>query len=309
MTSATIVQNSAGARFELRDISCPTCGPGSTRFLGLRGGKHHRYGLGTETRIVQCTRCTLVFPNPFPYPVEPWELYGDPVEYFGSYTVDLKIQACRSLVREIQKRTRKQDPRVLDVGCGRGELLQAGRLEGLSTVIGLELSRQIAEAAEAMGVRVYQHTIEDFARTTEERFDAIVLAAVIEHVHDPDSMMAAAARLAAPGAVLYFDTSCEPHLVASVGNAVNRLTGSRACYNLAPTWPPYHVFGFNPKALRLLFEKHGFSLEEIHVHSSPEIPAQHSLKDRLRSFVATQIGRVANITGRASNMHGWARRV
>ena len=57
--------------FELRARPCPTCGTPARRVLGQRGGKHHRYGLGLETTIVQCQQCSLVFPSPFPYATRP----------------------------------------------------------------------------------------------------------------------------------------------------------------------------------------------------------------------------------------------
>src|SRR3989338_6327808 len=80
-----ILVDSEGNVFELREVSCPTCGPSVQRLVGYRGGKWHRYGLGVATRIVRCHRCRLLFPNPFPYPRAPQQLYGDPSKYFESH--------------------------------------------------------------------------------------------------------------------------------------------------------------------------------------------------------------------------------
>ena len=70
----------------------------------------------------------------------------------------------------------------------------------------------------------------------------------------------------------------------------------------------YHVFGFNPRSLNQLLAKHGFTLESISVHAEPHVPWKAGWKDRTRAFIATQLNRVANIAGLASNMYVWCRR-
>ena len=193
--SPTTVKNSAGAQFELRERMCPTCKTKATRVLGWRGGRHHRYGLGVETRIVQCQTCSLIFPDPFPYPTDVSELYGDPDKYFAAHDEAAKVEFYRDLGRQLSKRSARTNPSVLDVGCGRGEFLRAARLEGFSEVVGLELSREIANhAASFEGLRIVRETVESFATHASTTFDAVVLSAIIEHVHDPDSMLRAVAE-------------------------------------------------------------------------------------------------------------------
>jgi SAM-dependent methyltransferase len=308
-TASSVICTRDGVEFDLRPMSCPTCGPGTTKGLGWRGGRYHRYGQGAETWIVQCSRCSLIFPNPFPYPRRTSDLYGDPQKYFAAHDEIQRLDAYRRVARDLVTRTGKPNPSILDVGCGRGEFLRAARLEGCSSVVGLELSEAMAAyAGTHEGVRVIRKTIEMYADGSETKFDALILGAVIEHVHDPDTMVAAAARVTHPGSVVYVDTPREPHLVSMVGNALNRLTGVDSVYNLSPTWPPYHVFGFNPKSLRMLFAKHGFLIERLHVRAAPSVPSNGDWKDTARAFVATQINRAANLTGLASNMDGWARK-
>ncbi|HEY0714432.1 MAG TPA: class I SAM-dependent methyltransferase, partial [Polyangia bacterium] len=281
--------------FDMRNRTCPICDVAPDKVLGLRGGVHHRYGLGVETAIAQCARCSLVFPNPFPYALAAGELYGDPEKYFAHADEDAKVERFRHLAREAIRRSGKTSPRVLDVGSGRGELLRAFRAEGVEAV-GLELSDAMIEhVRKKHGLTVRQNTLEDFADSTEETFDVVIMAAIIEHVYDPGTFMAAARKLTRPGSLVYIDAPCEPSLMTMVGNRVNRLLGKPAVFNLAPTFPPYHVFGFNPKSLRLLLDKHDFEVIDLKVWADPRIPASGGFLDHLKAKVATQINRVANL--------------
>jgi SAM-dependent methyltransferase len=298
-----------GNSFDLRPRSCPICVSSSTRLIGYRGGKYQRYGLGVETRIVQCIRCSLLFPDPFPFPVDPQRLYGDPAKYFGTDDDGVALESYRQLVREMARRTGGRSLAFVDVGSGRGGLLAAAKLEGAEAV-GLELSHAMVEyARQRYGVEVIPQSIEEFVEGRAAAFDAVVLNAVLEHVHDPDAMMRAAARLVRPGGILYIDVPNEPHLLSMVGNTWNRALGNPAVFNLSPTWPPYHVFGFNPKAISLLLQKHHFSMTEVTIRAVPSIPSGQLLSDRLRAWVGSQINRVANWTGTASNMCLWAKRI
>lgn len=307
-SAADVRHDPEGRGFELRAIRCPTCEVDDAKVVGSRGGKYHRYGLGLPTTIVRCRRCGLLYPNPFPFPLNSQELYGDPDKYFAHLESEPKVAYGRDIVQGAQKRLGRLPRSLLDVGSGRGELLFAAQERGVPEVVGLELSdAMVRNAAERYGVQVKRHTIEEFASQTEQRFEAIVLNAVLEHVHDPNSMIAAVRSLTEPGSLLYLDLPNEPHLTSRVGNALNRITGSPAVYNLSPTFPPYHVFGFNPRALKILLAKHSFDILSVRVYASPFIPARSGF-DRVKARVGEQIMRLANATRTASNMMAWARR-
>jgi SAM-dependent methyltransferase len=304
-----VLTDARGNAFELRPIVCPTCGVDDTKVLGRRGGRFQRYGQGVPTTVVKCRRCTLVYANPFPFPVDPQTLYGDPDEYFSRHDEERRVARYRELVRGLIETRGVERPSVLDVGSGRGELLHAATLEGLDDVVGLEFAdAMIAGARRSYGVELLPQTIEEYAEGADRTFDVVVLNAVIEHVYDPNSFIEAAGRLSRPRSVLYVDTPRDPNLTTWVGNFANRLRGDESVYNLSPTWPPYHVFGFTPRSLGVLLEKHGFSVGRVVVHANPRIPARGEWRDRTKSFAATQLRRVANRTATASNMSLWARR-
>lgn len=84
--------------------------------------------------------------------------------------------------------------------------------------------------------------------------------------------------------------------------------GSQTVLNLSPTFSPFHVYGFSRRALEALLGKHGFVIEDRSVWAAPRVRGGNGLKDKASAMVATQINRVANHTGMASNQYVWARR-
>ncbi len=114
--------------------------------------------------------------------------------------------------------------RLLDVGCGHGLLLDEARRRGYGTV-GLELSRDAARhAREAFGLDVRELPLETFevGRNGDSPgdFDVVVLADVLEHLHDPVDAIDRCARLLRPGGVLCIVTPDPSSLTA-------RLAGGR----------------------------------------------------------------------------------
>jgi SAM-dependent methyltransferase len=90
--------------------------------------------------------------------------------------------------------------RVLDVGCGRGLLLEQLRRRGWE-VQGTELSEQSAAyPRDVLGIPVYIGDLADL-HLPSEQYDAVVMWHVLEHVPDPAVVLAEVARLLRPGGV------------------------------------------------------------------------------------------------------------
>lgn len=100
---------------------------------------------------------------------------------------------------------------VLDVGCGGGILSEAMAALG-AQVTGIDAGETPLGAARhhlrvsGLTVDYRQATAERFARAHAGRFEVVTCLELLEHVPDPASIVAACARLAAPGADLFFAT-------------------------------------------------------------------------------------------------------
>jgi SAM-dependent methyltransferase len=136
--------------------------------------------------------------------------------------------------------------RLLDVGCGHGLLLDEARKRGYQPE-GLELSEHAAaHARDALGLTVHARTLADLP--AEPRYNAIVLADVLEHLDDPVAAIDRCVRLIEPGGVLCLVTP-DP------GSRTARLAG-------ASWWGflPAHTFLLPRQTLRDLLERRGLDV-------------------------------------------------
>jgi 2-polyprenyl-6-hydroxyphenyl methylase/3-demethylubiquinone-9 3-methyltransferase len=100
---------------------------------------------------------------------------------------------------------------VLDVGCGGGILAEAMARRG-ARVTGIDLSEKALRVAELhlheskLAVRYDSSSVEDYAAAHAGKFDVVTCMELLEHVPEPESMVAACARLVRPGGQVFFST-------------------------------------------------------------------------------------------------------
>ena len=114
---------------------------------------------------------------------------------------------------------------VLDVGCGGGILSEAMARQG-AHVVGIDLAEAPLEVArlhalEAQVALEYRHiAAEDLARSAPGSFDVVTCMEMLEHVPEPQSIVAALATLAKPGGHVFVSTinrNLKAFLLAIVG--------------------------------------------------------------------------------------------
>lgn len=114
---------------------------------------------------------------------------------------------------------------VLDVGCGGGILAEAMARRG-ARVTGIDLSEKGLRVAELhlveskLAITYEKVMAEAYAASHAGEFDVVTCMELLEHVPEPQSMVAACARLTRPGGTVFFSTinrNPKSYLFAVVG--------------------------------------------------------------------------------------------
>lgn len=101
--------------------------------------------------------------------------------------------------------------KVLDVGCGGGILTESLAKCGAQAT-GIDLSKDSIEAAkihasqQGLNIDYRYENIEETASKYAGEFDAITCMEMLEHVPDPDKIIAACTKLLKPGGHAFFST-------------------------------------------------------------------------------------------------------
>ena len=285
---------------------CPICGQTRYHPLGTRGGRSHHSGLGVETHVVRCRGCHGVYSRPCLLPTaNPYREHSTE-EYFRIHEPSSKIEAGRALAHRASEILGRRG-RMLELGCGRGELLTAAQRAGW-TVRGVEMTEAFAKAATTAGLEIEAACVEN-CRSLDERWDAIVLAAVLEHLYEPRASLARVFAALVPGGIAFVDVPNECSLWSRVGNAYMRARGRPWAVNLSPTFPPYHVVGFCPRSLRFLAKAIGFEVVDFQTHRwRNELTPRRSLVGRMESLGAEAVLSLGAWTGSGAGITAWLRR-
>jgi SAM-dependent methyltransferase len=164
------------------------------------------YVTGERFEVRRCGSCGLALTWPQPSGAALGRYY--PPAYYGAQggrRFPGPVEAAQNLLygwraRRVERLAGGRAGRVLDVGCGRGYLLDAFRRRGWSAE-GTELSEQSArQPREAFGLTVHVGPLESLA-LPGGAFDAVTMWHVLEHVADPAGLLAEVHRLLRPGGV------------------------------------------------------------------------------------------------------------
>lgn len=207
-----------------------------------------------DYRYVSCLRCGFVFLAPMPHEDELLAYYqhdrGITEHYYPKSRSRRRKASWKvlSLYGYIARR------RVLDVGCGGGFMTDALRRFAASAV-GVDVNAQAIAYARRHFPACSFHVVRELGAFANERkaaFDFVYCSEVLEHVADPNALLAAIAELLAPDGRLLLTT---PDL-GSPRRPANVLDWDVFS-------PPEHVQFFTQSTLSALLARHGLAIGTV----------------------------------------------
>ena len=133
--------------------------------------------------------------------------------------------------------------RVADLGCRYGALTRA-YADG-NDVVGVDVDKDALGEAEKLGIRTQWADVEERLPFDDATFDVVVAGELLEHMRDPEHVVAEARRILVPGG----------RLVGSVPNAFRLLNRFRFLAGLPPERDPTHLHMFTPDGVRGLLRE------------------------------------------------------
>ncbi|MCC7178107.1 MAG: glycosyltransferase [Acidobacteria bacterium] len=184
--------------------ACPLCGHESLAYQFTH----------LTTSIVRCRECGLLMRNPQPSDAELAAIYTE-TYFLGSgagrpgeavETDRLKRATAARQLSELEARMGGAPPpglRLLELGCGRGNLLVEAQARGYD-VTGVDYSESsVRTANDKLGAaRVRRGTLQSVG-LADQSFDVVVMADVLEHTRQPLEELCEVWRVLKPGGWLF----------------------------------------------------------------------------------------------------------
>ena len=201
----------ASPELSLVSVPCALCGASDP--ISFAEGLDYEYATASNRFVfAKCRSCGHLYLNPRPstdhlgviYPPTYYAFAENQagnaaVGYFRKIWESGKVKHFLKIVGAGQKK-------ILDVGCGEGRFLSLLKQYGDPAweLVGLDFDQKAAGLCRRKGFRCEVGRIEDFP--AEEKFDAIIMFQLIEHVDNPREVARRMRALLNPGGVLVLET-------------------------------------------------------------------------------------------------------
>lgn len=210
-----------------------------------------------EADIWRCTGCTHAFTRQGTLRVQ--EDYGQ--QYYDTDHKNWFEHPDIALFNWIDRSIPASAKNLIDIGCGRGDFLRhIRRSRPDMALVGIDLSSN-APTAE------FDYIQGDIMETAlDQRFDAVVSLAAIEHMKAPLPFAQRLRELCAPDGKVIVMTINEASLLYRMARMARRL-GVPILFNRL--YSAHHLHHFSIRSLQQLLVEAGFEIESIHQHNTP----------------------------------------
>jgi SAM-dependent methyltransferase len=190
-----------------------------------------------------------------------------------------RLDTIGNLVRQVEPLVTPKS-RVIDIGCGAGELLF--RLKPMvSRCVGVELNSRFVDFMRGtLGIEAYAGDVNRLEFS--EKFDLVLCIATLDHLPNPLKTLKTMKGLLAPGGRIYLE-------VPNIDEALNLFLPetSRERYNRF-FWHRAHLFYFSRETIEALFKKAGLQVDVScrHEYTLKNFLQWYYLGEPQRAFLA-----------------------
>lgn len=270
----------------------------------------HEY-TGQRAWLVRCQACGFAQPEVMPtlgqffdrmYDQQ-WSADWVEGEFFATY----KDVIFAGILQALRQRRGTGGGRLLDIGAHAGRFMHVAQQAGW-TVEGIELNpRTAACAARRTGAPVHRLNAQALG-DRGERYDAVTLTDVLEHIPQPVAILQSAARLLQPNGWLAVKVPCGPAQWQKERVLASLVPSRRV--SLADNL--VHVNHFSPGSLAEALRRAGFT-DVVVETAAPELPPAVSSRQRLANLLRLAVYKAAQIPGAvhtpvALHLQAYARR-
>jgi SAM-dependent methyltransferase len=230
---------------------CPICG--STSVENIKRVSFNMDDIMPDFYFLsKCNKCGFVYANT-PATVKDYDKYYVENNRYSSLTT--QSVSSEKIYRKVSNMIKKyidRDDKVLDVGCGAGDMLKLMKLDGYKYLTGLDPAQASIDKLLEAGLLGIKGNIYDEPRNDMRgEFDAIILSGVLEHLYNLNN--------AIKNLMLYLKRGGK--ILCVVPNALE--------YHLYSLPLPHyinieHINHFSPNAIVSFFADNGFSLLECY---------------------------------------------
>ena len=146
----------------------------------------------------------------FPLPIHPFNLSNSGEMTYGEWQYQRGEDTIRFFLDFTDTAEMFADKIVLDVGCGAGGKTLYYAAQGVKRIYGMDVVERYADESAALAQKLaladkFEFCLRDAADTgfAEESVDCIIMNDAMEHVDDPEGVLAECRRILKPGGRLY----------------------------------------------------------------------------------------------------------
>lgn len=271
---------------------CALCGSASYRVLE----KESQIIRATSpSKVVQCTRCGLMYLNPRPLPEHIKGIYDE--NYYRKYMTKSSMaggnfevsEAMKLKLAEVERQLSSKGS-LLEIGCATGLFLNYARQKGWR-VKGVEISPWASNLARlTYNIEVFTGTIEE-ARFADSTFNVVFMNHVLEHLPNPVGTLREVYRILRRKGVLVVEV---PNEFDTLFEKVRELLGKpRVPYEI----PSPHLYFFTASTLRCILAKSGFTIARLKTYRNKK---EYSSRYIGGGFVKRVIYRIEEICNKGA---------